>query len=135
MIEYDDTAAIIAWDETGTQFVIKNAGKFVSDVLPQYFRHRSLASFQRQLNYFGFERKKSSQRQNYYYCYAHKNGYFCRDRPHDLLRIRRKTNRGGAKGHHTNKLFPTILSRSCPAATESVIRDTSNTGRDAIVCD
>lgn len=44
---------------TGDNFVVKNAEKFASCVLPQYFKHSNFSSFARQLNFYGFRKLKA----------------------------------------------------------------------------
>ena len=91
-------AAALEWDATGESFEVKDPGAVAKDVLPRHFRHNNFSSFQRQLSYFGFRKAGRGSRG---VRYSHQD--FCLHRPHDVLRIRRKTNGGGAKGHHTNK--------------------------------
>ena len=41
---------IVAWTDGGDAFLVRNGKLLCTDVLPHYFRHHRLASFQRQLN-------------------------------------------------------------------------------------
>ncbi|KAG5183998.1 HSF-type DNA-binding-domain-containing protein, partial [Tribonema minus] len=45
---------IITWNEHGDAFIIKDEESFARDVLPKYFRHSNVKSFQRQCNYYNF---------------------------------------------------------------------------------
>lgn len=45
--------AIITWDEDGTSWHIANYEEYIEGVMPQYYRHNKLTSFQRQLNLYG----------------------------------------------------------------------------------
>jgi hypothetical protein len=47
---------IISFSEDGNEFVIHNHARFASELLPQYFGHDKLRSFDRQLSYWGFKR-------------------------------------------------------------------------------
>ena len=55
ILENEDST-IINWDENGRSFQVLDSECFCKDVLPKYFRHRKLTSFQRQLNLYGFQR-------------------------------------------------------------------------------
>jgi len=50
----DDNRTIIEW--SNGKIAVHNPHKLASDVLHRYFRHSKYASFQRQLNYFGFRK-------------------------------------------------------------------------------
>jgi len=50
----DDNREVIEWNKGKIE--VHNPHKLASDVLHQYFRHSKFASFQRQLNYFGFRK-------------------------------------------------------------------------------
>ena len=50
----EDNKDIIEWNDG--KVMIHNPPKLASDVLRKYFRHSKYASFQRQLNYFGFRK-------------------------------------------------------------------------------
>ncbi|CAK4084294.1 unnamed protein product [Aphanomyces euteiches] len=97
--------SIICWCDDGLAFAIHDSDALVKRILPAYFRHSKFASFQRQLNYFGFRK-----RQHYHgcesssvYCAPH----FVRYDPMRMLLIKRKTYR--AKGFDEP---PTIRARA-----------------------
>ena len=50
----DDNSDIIEW--VSGKIAVHNPNKLASTVLHRYFRHSKYASFQRQLNYFGFRK-------------------------------------------------------------------------------
>lgn len=80
----------ISWQPHGRAFLIKDPKTFVADVLPIYFKHAKLSSFQRQLSLYGFARLTSDgpDRGAYYHeC-------FLRARPFLCTRIRRTRVKG-----------------------------------------
>lgn len=56
----------IAWCATGEGFEVKDQKLMAEKVLPIMFRHNNFASFQRQLNYFGFRKKDKTTRGTVY---------------------------------------------------------------------
>lgn len=51
LCETDPT--VVGWDTDGESFHIAKLEKFVEEVMPQFYRHNKLTSFQRQLNLYG----------------------------------------------------------------------------------
>lgn len=47
---------IISWQPHGRSFLIHRPKDFIKDVVPKYFKHSKLSSFQRQLSLYGFVR-------------------------------------------------------------------------------
>lgn len=52
---------IITWSHEGTAFQIIQPEELASQILPRYFKHNKVSSFQRQLNYFGFKKWTKTQ--------------------------------------------------------------------------
>ncbi|KDO20814.1 hypothetical protein SPRG_21322 [Saprolegnia parasitica CBS 223.65] len=48
--------SIISWSADGAAIQLYSVTRLENEVLPKYFKHNKLASFQRQLNYFGFRK-------------------------------------------------------------------------------
>ena len=51
----DDSSKVVSWSSDGTTFIVHDHAKFATEFLPTYFGHTQLRSFDRQLNYWGFE--------------------------------------------------------------------------------
>ena len=47
---------IASWTTDGEMFVVKNPISFETTIIPQYFDHKKLSSFSRQLNFYGFKK-------------------------------------------------------------------------------
>lgn len=58
---------IIAWLPHGRAFSVCNVERLEEEVLPEYFRHRSRASFLRQVNNWNFKRIRDGSDENAYY--------------------------------------------------------------------
>ncbi|ETW03686.1 hypothetical protein H310_05072 [Aphanomyces invadans] len=102
---------IISWSVDGTSIQILDMVSIANDILPKYFKHSNYASFQRQLNYFGF--RKWTKSQTTICTFSHPE--FLRHRPDRMSRIKRKNRpermgtrqTGPPKTHVSNPSFPT----------------------------
>jgi len=79
----------IKWTNAGSCFEILNQERLAAEVLPCYFAHNNFASFQRQLNYFGFRRCQRGGRRPMVYMHE----CFHRDHPKLMHLISRSTNK------------------------------------------
>uniref|UniRef100_A0A7S3JR78 HSF-type DNA-binding domain-containing protein n=1 Tax=Aureoumbra lagunensis TaxID=44058 RepID=A0A7S3JR78_9STRA len=90
---------IIHWCQDGRAFVIDDVTSFITKTLVKYFRHSRYASFQRQLNLYGFRKNDAGH-------FEHK--YFLQNQPDLLIKVQRapqaKTQKESAK---QAKMFPT----------------------------
>jgi len=59
LLEAIEDPTIACWTEDGSGFLINDNDRFCEH-LPQFFKHKKLSSFQRQLNLYGFRRDKNS---------------------------------------------------------------------------
>ncbi|OQS02928.1 hypothetical protein THRCLA_04746 [Thraustotheca clavata] len=57
----DEDPSILSWSTDGSSIKLYNIRRLENEVLPKYFKHNKLASFQRQLNYFGFRKWTKTQ--------------------------------------------------------------------------
>lgn len=51
----DQSSKVVSWSPDGTRFVVHDHARFAAEFLPTHFGHTKLRSFDRQLNYWGFE--------------------------------------------------------------------------------
>ena len=51
--------AVGGWSKNGDTMLIFDSEKFAAEVIPQYFRHNNLLSFERQLHYYGFRKLRA----------------------------------------------------------------------------
>lgn len=64
--ELNDLQSVVSWMPHGRAFVVHNPSAFKA-LLPNYFKLSKLASFQRQLNLYGFQRLTTGPDKNGYY--------------------------------------------------------------------
>eukprot|EP00937_MAST-01D_sp_MAST-1D-sp2_P005911 g5911.t1 len=93
MLDDESNYHAIEWEASGSMFEVKSPKQMGSHVLSKYFRHNNFASFQRQLNYFGFHKCGKGS----YGCF-YKHEHFLRGEPKRLLQIQRKTNHNSSSG-------------------------------------
>lgn len=115
-----EDSSIIRWTKDGLGFEITNTEVLENNILGKYFRHQKFASFQRQLNYFGF--KKWSKSKSSYCTYS--QYYFRKGRYTDLRYIHRKESRILFLNKKNKRKLPPVLNLNTPKH--------SNTLRDGI---
>ena len=65
-------SSIISWLPHGRSWKVLQPELFEKEIIPRYYRHRSLASFMRQVNGWGFHRiKQGADRNSYYHLVRH----------------------------------------------------------------
>ncbi|KAH9116015.1 hypothetical protein LEN26_010397 [Aphanomyces euteiches] len=102
--------AVIGWCDDGKAFGVYNVEVLEATILPSYYRHGKFASFQRQLNYFGFRKvlKPRATEPSTFYAQP----LFRRDDPSQMLLIKRKTYR--FKGANARR-YASAHGGRCPA--------------------
>ncbi|KDO29268.1 hypothetical protein SPRG_05448 [Saprolegnia parasitica CBS 223.65] len=82
-----ESPQIIRWTLDGKAFEILDKATMTEKILPKYFRNKNFASFQRQLNYFGFRKWSKSRAMHSTYSREH----FTRDNFDELVYVKRQS--------------------------------------------
>lgn len=69
MLQEEANHGIVRWSDDGKSFKIIDQNKFVNEVLPRYFKHNKLRSFQRQLYIHNFRNKKNKSLEYMHPCF------------------------------------------------------------------
>lgn len=91
----EDACNVISWQIHGRCFLVHDKEAFVQWLLPSYFRQSKWASFQRQLNIYGFQRLTAGRDRGAYY-----HDLFLRGHPQLATRIHRMKLKGIGQGRH-----------------------------------
>jgi len=103
--------SIVSWQSHGRAFSVYQPELFSEMVLPRYFRHSNLSSFQKQLRIYGFRRvKKDSYRYSYF------NNNFIRGLPQLVITVTREKATMSKKVKTTSK---SDFYQKCFSSTET----------------
>lgn len=108
-IMQDESKSIIGWSHGGKAFQIRDVPALEVLVLPKYFKHNKLSSFQRQLNYFGF--RKWTKTQADVCTFSHP--YFLKGKAENLPLITKKSAIPAAAGDSLNTEPLRLLGKRC----------------------
>lgn len=99
MVNDPDAEDIIGWNTTGDGFIIYDQVKFVTELLPQYFKHNNLSSFIRQLNFYDFHKVANIDKHEMEFAHS----CFLRDLPETLTFITRKASNVKSRTNQDSK--------------------------------
>eukprot|EP00934_Nitzschia_sp_Nitz4_P002535 Nitzschia sp. Nitz4//scaffold86_size83305//51020//52056//NITZ4_005265-RA/size83305-snap-gene-0.172-mRNA-1//-1//CDS//3329559259//2525//frame0 len=73
--------SVVTWQPHGRAFMVHKPKEFVEDIMPKYFNQTKYASFQRQLNLYGFSRLCHGDDKGAYYhmCFVRGKRNLCRN--------------------------------------------------------
>src|SRR5210317_92921 len=73
--------SIVCWQPHGRAFMVHSTKEFVNRIMPNYFNQTKYASFQRQLNLYGFSRLSHGKDKGAYYhpCFVRGQRNLCRN--------------------------------------------------------
>ena len=77
---------LIGWTEDDNCFLVHQIDRFSKDLLPLFFRHSNYSSFLRQLNLYGFVKKRYHDDRKHLFTHP----LFVRDQPHTHSLIKRR---------------------------------------------
>jgi hypothetical protein len=112
-----ESPSIISWIPSGNAFRILDSEKFQLEVIPKYFKHTKFASFQRQLNLYGFRRVTKGEAQG---AYVHQK--FQVGKPDLVAEIRRLPGKAySGNGNKQQKAPAVTLPASSDSAEEKIV--------------
>lgn len=92
----------VHWDSSGHSFSIADPTAFTKEVLPQFFKHKNLSSFIRQLNVYGFQKSRGAASHEF------SHPLFVRDRPELISEMKRNIGEIAKKPEEATTMNPII---------------------------
>jgi len=117
----ESTNDIAGWSTAGTEICVHNSGVFAKQLLPRYFKHNKLGSFQQQLNIYDFKRETGVTYLNASIVWKHPN--FQRDRKELLVHIKPRRSHSQASPKTGAQKFAAPVPRTPVGAQEALTSD------------
>ena len=127
---------IVSWKPDGNTFIVHDHARFAAEFLPTYFGHTQFRSFDRQLNYWGFELVSPRTINNKSFGgKSWKHPFFQKDRRDLLQKVARKLVRGSPssqrvtpfnKGNKSRSVFRNVKKASGRVKNDHKNNDESN---------
>lgn len=109
-VEKSGKQDVASFSTDGQMFCVRKPKRFVEEVMPQYFTTSRLASFQRQLNLYGFQRVSEGGLRGSYFHESFQKGKRAQCRKIKRQRTRTKPTAGTSNGMATSQSAPSVLS-------------------------
>jgi HSF-type DNA-binding len=115
-VEREGKEYIVSWNPDGHTFQVHNHDKFVAEILPQHFKQSKYKSFQRQLNFYAFQRITSGQLEG-----AYGHHHFIRGDEEAARAIKRQTNQQQQQQQQQQQLLtPSTSSQSIQSVRDGL---------------
>ncbi|KAM4772377.1 heat shock factor protein 2-like isoform 2-T2 [Rhinophrynus dorsalis] len=94
LVEDPRNQEYICWSQDGNSFIVVDEERFAKEILPRHFKHSNMASFVRQLNWYGFHKVLNEEavtvKQEKYCSGRYQHVFFKRGQIELLTKIKRK---------------------------------------------